>query len=298
LSLLSEIPFPLVDPILWDTGIADIKIRWYGVSYIVSFVLAGLVLHGLARRGRWPVAPERVVDVLFWGIVGVFVGGRLGYVFFYALGRYDFWQALKVWEGGMSFHGGLAGVVIAYAIYARRTGISIGALFDGLSLATPPGLFCVRLGNFVNAELYGRPWDGPLAMRFPNYEYGAWGDAAGWWAIHESGAQEPPGFWTELRHPSQLYEAFFEGLVLYLVLRWLLLGRGIGGGRIAGTFLVLYGVFRFGIEFVREPDKEVGLELFGVLTRGQALCALMVALGLFVLWRCARSPRRAAAPVE
>lgn len=298
MSLLSEIPFPLVDPILWDTGFAGIKIRWYGVSYIVSFLLAGLVLHGLARRGRWPVAPERVVDVLFWGIVGVFVGGRLGYVLFYALGRYDFWQVLKVWEGGMSFHGGLAGVVIAYAIYARKAGISGAALFDGLSVATPPGLLCVRLGNFVNAELYGRPWDGPWAMRFPNYESGAWSDASGWWAIHRSGAAEPYGFWTELRHPSQLYEAFFEGVVLYLILYWLLVRRGVGGGRIAGAFLLLYGVFRFGIEFVREPDKEFGLELFGVLTRGQSLCFLMIGLGLFVLWRCSRSARREAATFE
>jgi phosphatidylglycerol:prolipoprotein diacylglycerol transferase len=292
---LAEIPYPLIDPILLDLG--ALKVRWYGVSYIVAFVLAALVLRGLARRGRFPVAPDRVVDFLFWGILGVFLGGRLGYVLFYGLSQdYDGWQILKVWEGGMSFHGGLAGVVIAYALYARVTRTSPGALFGGLSLATAPGLGAVRLGNFVNAELYGRPWDGPWAMRFPRYDDERWGrDPAGWWRIHESGAPEPVGFWTDPRHPSQLYEALAEGLVLYLVMRWLVLGRGWSGGRVAGAFLVLYGLFRFGLEFLREPDLGIGLEWFGLFTRGQALCTLMIAVGALVLWRCARLEARARA---
>lgn len=282
MPLLAELPYPLIDPIIVHIG--DQGVRWYGVSYIVAFLLAGWVLHGLARRGLWPVPAERVMDVLFWGILGVFVGGRVGYVLFYGLSLgYDLPQALRVWDGGMSFHGGLLGVVIAYLLYARKKGISKGQLFDGLALATAPGLGVVRLGNFVNAELYGRVTDAGIGMRFPRYEGGPWSGPNGWWQIYESGAPEPYGFWTEPRHPSQLYEAFAEGLVLFLLLRWLLVRRGVGGGRIAASFLMGYGVLRFGIEFFREPD--VGIPLLGFITRGQQLCLGMVAVGAYMFWR-------------
>ncbi len=286
---LAELTYPRIDPILFQIG--DLKVRWYGLSYVLSFVAAWLVLRGLARRGRWPVPAERVADVLFWGILGVFVGGRLGWVAFYGLSMPDWsWaKTLKVWEGGMSFHGGLLGVIVAYWIYAARLRIPRGELFDGLALATTPGLFLVRVANFVNAELYGRAWDGPWAMRFPIY------DAPGL-----SGPEQwvPGGPLTEPRHPSQLYEALGEGLLLFLALRWLLLRRGVGGGRIAGLFLVLYGLVRFGLEFVREPDKELGFVFLGFLTRGQQLCLGMVLSGLLVLALCGRGRARPTAPPE
>jgi phosphatidylglycerol:prolipoprotein diacylglycerol transferase len=281
---LAEIAYPIVRPVLVEIprflGVGPIKVRWYGVSYILAFVLAFLVLRYLAKRKRWPVAPDRVADVLFWGILGVFLGGRIGYVLFYALpqGRFDWGEIYQVWKGGMSFHGGLLGVVIAYWIYTARTGLPRGDFFDGLSLATAPGIFLVRAANFVNAELYGRPWDGPWAMSFPVYP------------------AERPEDWdgvtfTEPRHPSQIYEALGEGLLLFLVLHWLMMRRGWGGGKISGMFLVLYGLVRFLVEFVREPDAGIGFDLLGTITRGQVLCVAMMVLGLVTLARSGGKPR-------
>lgn len=256
-SVLGEVPYPRIDPVLVG------PVRWYGVSYIVAFGLAYLVLRGLARRGRWPVHPDRVGDVLFWGILGVFLGGRIGYMAFYAEDK-SFAEWFHVRSGGMAFHGGLAGVVIAYFVYALMHKIRFRDLLDGLALATAPGVFVVRLANFVNAELVGRPWDGPWAMKFPKYVIG-----------HE----ETFTWDTVARHPSQLYQALGEGLINFLVLRWLMLGRGWGGGRIACAFLVLYGGLRFVAEYFREPDPQLGFQWLG-MTRGQEFCAAMVVIGL------------------
>lgn len=282
MTTLAEIPFPPIDPIVFHVG--DLAVRWYGISYVLSFLAAALVLRGLARRGRWPVAPERVLDVLFWGILGVFLGGRIGWVLFY--GRYqsdwDWSKVYRVWEGGMSFHGGLAGVIVAYWVYAARQRVSRGALFDGLALATTPGLFFVRLANFVNAELWGTVTDVPWAVRFPDYYSGKGGPEA-WEA---NGSRWLP----DLRHPSQLYEGVVEGLLLFLVLRWLMLRLGVGGGRIAGLFLVLYGVLRFLLEYLREPDAGMGRQFLGMFSRGQELCLAMVAVGVVTLLLCARRP--------
>lgn len=282
---LAEIVYPRIDPIVFQIG--ELKVRWYGISYVLSFVAAYLVLRGLSRRGRWPVPVDRIADVLFWGILGVFLGGRLGWVLFYGMHTPDWsWsKVIRVWEGGMSFHGGLLGVIVAYWVYAARMRVPRGELFDGLALATTPGLVFVRLANFVNAELYGRPWAGPWAMRFPDYEAPGIRGPEHW---------VPGGPMTELRHPSQLYEALGEGVLLFVVLRWLMLRRGVGGGRIAGLFLVLYGLARFTIEFVREPDKDLGLTFLGFLTRGQQLCLGMVVAGLIVLALCGRRPAPAA----
>jgi phosphatidylglycerol:prolipoprotein diacylglycerol transferase len=282
-TTIAEIPYPRIDPILVRIG--DVPIRWYGLSYILAFVLAFLVLRTLSRRGRWPVPPDRVADVLFWGILGVFLGGRLGWILFYAIesGGFDWSHAYRVWEGGMSFHGGLLGVVVAYWIYTGRKRVPRGDFFDGLSLATPFGIFCVRMANFVNAELYGREWDGPWAMRFPRYPQGK------------------PELWdgshvTEPRHPSQVYEALIEGPILFAVLWWLGTRRGVGGGRISGWFLVLYGAGRFLVEFTREPDEGLGFVMLGFLSRGQQLCLAMIVAGLAVLWTCARRSRAPASP--
>jgi phosphatidylglycerol:prolipoprotein diacylglycerol transferase len=280
MGVLAEIAYPIIDPIVFTVG--PLKVRWYGISYLVAFVLAWVVLRGLSKRGRWPVPPDRVADVLFWGIVGVFLGGRLGYEIFYAVpqGTFQWSKIFHVWEGGMSFHGGLLGVIVAYWIYTGKKGLPRGDFFDGLSLATPLGIFSVRTANFVNAELYGRPWDGPWAMRFPDYP------------------DQHPELWdgrtfTSPRHPSQLYEALAEGLLLFAILRFLMLGLGWGGGRISGAFLVLYGFFRFVLEFFRMPDHG-RFALLDTFTSGQILCFGMIVAGVIVFARAAPRARPAA----
>ena len=285
---LAEIPYPRIDPDLLHLG--PITVRWYGVSYVVAFALAWLVLTGLARRKRWPVEPDRVADVLFWGILGVFLGARIGWIFFYGMQQptWRWTDAYKVWEGGMSFHGGLLGVILAYLIYVRRTKKPLGEFFDGLALATPLGIVCVRLGNFINAELYGRPWDGPWAMRFPRYE--AFDGPQGWEAAVAAGTPKP--LYTALRHPSQLYEALGEGLLMFFLLRWLMLRMGVGGGRIAGAFLMGYGTVRFFVEYAREPDSHLK-GVTGLFTRGQQLCLGMILAGLTLLVVCAVKKARA-----
>jgi len=284
-NLLAEITYPRINPILVEIG--SLKVRWYGVSYILAFALAFLVLRGLAKRGRWIVAPNKVLDVLFWGILGVFVGGRLGYFFFYGLSLgYEWHQVFEVWKGGMSFHGGLLGVIVAYWIYAKRMKVGRGVTFDGLALAAPLGLASVRLANFINAELPGRLWDGAWSMRFPLYDQ--FGGPDKWTAIQAKGLPDN-ALYGQLRHPSQLYELLGEGILLFLILRWLMIGRGWGGGRISAAFLVCYGVIRFVIEFFRQPDQGIGLG-FMDLSRGQLFCAGMIVAGVIV-WLMCKSPR-------
>ncbi|MGE0191346.1 MAG: prolipoprotein diacylglyceryl transferase [Planctomycetota bacterium] len=275
MSVLAEIAYPRIDPILVELG--DLKIRWYGVSYVLAFVFAYLVLRMLAKRGRLPVAVDRVADVLFWGVLGVFIGGRIGYVLFYMIpfGEFEWGKVIRVWDGGMSFHGGLLGVVLAYVLWARKARIPFGDLGDGLALATAPGLLTVRIANFINAELFGTVTDMPWGMRFPDYRQGP----ENWEAL---GKPMLPG----VRHPSQLYEAFAEGLLLYLVLRWLMLRKGLGGGRIAGVFLIGYGLIRFALEFVRLPDEQLGRYVFDLLTQGQLLSSVMIVLGVVTLVVC------------
>jgi phosphatidylglycerol:prolipoprotein diacylglycerol transferase len=206
-------------------------------------------------------------------------------VLFYQIPMGDFeWSRIyRVWEGGMSFHGGLLGVVIAYLVFAWRTRKPVGEMFDGLTLATPIGIFFVRVANFINAELYGRVWDGPWAMRFPDYENSC--------SVVDKRRICGPEFWEprklmldDLRHPSQLYEAFFEGLVMFAVCYWLMLRRGWGGGMVSGAFLMGYGGLRFLIEFTREPDQGLGFPYLDAFTQGQLLSLLMVLIGFVVFW--------------
>jgi phosphatidylglycerol:prolipoprotein diacylglycerol transferase len=284
---LAEIPYPRIDPDIVQLG--PVTVRWYGVSYILAFVLAYLVLRDLARRGRWPVAPERVADVLFWGILGVFFGGRIGWVLFYGIpggSVRTIWDAVTVWKGGMSFHGGLIGVIVAYWVYTKVKNLPRGAFFDGLTLATPLGILCVRLANFINAELPGRPWNGPWAMRFPQYTGNGFESPEAWRAAYAANPNDPRLF-TQLVHPSQLYEALGEGVLLFLVLRWLMLRKGLGGGRVAASFLVGYGVIRFALEFFREPDRDMGYVFLDTFTKGQVLSAFMVAAGVLTFVVCA-----------
>jgi len=247
--------YPSLDPVLIHFG--PIQIRWYGLMYVIAFSLAYVLLRRFGTRGNGDLGKEEVADLLGYCAVGVIAGARIGYCLFYDLPRYVQHPLgiFAVWEGGMSFHGGLAGAAVAGWIFARRRKKSLLMLGDlGVSVA-PVGLFFGRLGNFINAELYGRVTSVPWGMVFP-------------------GAGDQP------RHPSQLYEALLEGPFLFLIL-WFLRKRSLPRGVLFATFFLGYGVFRFVVEFFREPDAQLGFVL-GTLTMGQMLSAVMMAFGLFL----------------
>lgn len=249
--------YPHINPVLIHLG--PLEVRWYGLMYVIGFLLAYFILIKTSRREHYDLSKQEVGDLLTFCIVGVIVGARLGYCLIYNFSYY-FHQPLKVfavWEGGMSFHGGLIGAATAGWIYARRRKKSFLMIADLGALAAPLGLFFGRIGNFINGELYGRVTTVPWGMVFP-------------------GAGPLP------RHPSQLYEAFFEGVVLFLLLLWLSRKR-IPHGALMGTFLVGYGVFRFFLEFFRQPDPQLGFVL-GPFTMGQVLCSIMVVAGVALLW--------------
>ena len=265
---LLALPFPAIDPVLIQIG--PFAIRWYALAYIFGLVLGWQYLRWLVRRPGWQLTPEALDDLLLYVTLGVVLGGRLGYILFY---RPDFYltdplEILKVWQGGMSFHGGLLGVVAACALFARRRGIAILEVGDAIACAAPIGLFLGRLANFINGELWGRPSDVPWAMVFPG------------------GGPLP-------RHPSQLYEAALEGLLLFAVMTWFALRpRPPGGeGRLVGIFLIGYGIARSVAELFREPDAHLGF-LLGGLTMGQLLSLPMVLIGILLVVRShARAPR-------
>ena len=208
---------------------------------------------------RWTV--ESMDEFITWVIAGVVLGGRMGYVLFYNAGYYlsNPLKVFAVWEGGMSFHGGLIGVVIACWLFGRSHSLSLKEVGDFIAPLVPPGLFFGRIGNFINGELWGRYSDVPWAMRFP-------------------GAGGLP------RHPSQLYEAALEGLLLFVILWWYS-SKPRPAGCVSALFLLGYGIFRFLVEFVREPDVQLGFVALNWMSMGQLLCLPMMALGLFFLWQ-------------
>jgi phosphatidylglycerol:prolipoprotein diacylglycerol transferase len=250
---------PNIDPVAFSVG--PLAVRWYGLMYLVGFA-AGWWL-GLRRieKGLAPVTRQQFDDLLFMAVLGVILGGRLGYVLFYKPGYY-FAHPLEifaVWQGGMSFHGGLLGVILAMAFAARRHKVAFLRLMDFVAPLCPLGIAAGRLGNFINGELYGRVTDLPWGMVF-------------------RGAGDAP------RHPSQLYEFALEGLALFALLWWFS-ARPRPRGQVSALFLTGYGVFRFIAEFGREPDSFLGYLAFG-LTMGQWLSLPMIALGV---WLFARS---------
>ncbi len=259
--MYSGIPFPNIDPIALHLGI--IVIRWYSLAYIFGIVGAWLLARKMSERTNSVFTVLKIDDFLIWVTLGIVLGGRLGYVLFY--NAHYFYenplQIFAVWRGGMSFHGGLLGVVIATVLFARQKKISALAMGDILACVAPIGLFLGRLSNFANAELYGRithsvPW----AMIFP-------------------GAGKEP------RHPSQLYEAGLEGVVLFCILNtlwWFFPKIRNRNGFLFGLFLILYGIFRFGIEYTREPDLHLGL-IISSLSMGQVLCIPMILIGVWIL---------------
>ena len=262
-------PFPAFDPVALALG--PLVIRWYALAYLAGFVLGWRWCMALARQDARAPRPEFYDAFLTWAVLGVILGGRIGYVLFYNAAEYAAHplEAVQIWHGGMSFHGGMMGVILAAVLFTRRHRIPFFAFTDLLACVTPIGLGLGRLANFVNGELFGRVSDVPWAIIFPR------------------GGALP-------RHPSQLYEAGAEGLGLLLIL--FVLSRlpkvRKRRGTLSGAFLLLYGLMRFGIEFFREPDAQLGF-LFAGATMGQLLCAPMIAAGIVILVWAGRAHERA-----
>jgi phosphatidylglycerol---prolipoprotein diacylglyceryl transferase len=250
-----------LNPVLVHLG--PLEVHWYGVMYALSFIIGYYLICYLARKRGVPLDSDGVAELTGYLVAGVLFGGRLGYVLFYNLPYYlrHPAQIVSVWDGGMSFHGGLIGVIIAGLLFSRKTGIPFWSLTELVVPVAPLGLFFGRLGNFINGELWGRPSNVPWAMIFPRAPL-----------VH--GAMVP-------RHPSQLYEAILEGLVLFSVL-WIMAQRPRPKGVIFGTFLTLYGLFRCFVEFFRQPDPQLGY-IGGVITMGQFLSIPMILIGIAVI---------------
>ncbi|WP_210092733.1 prolipoprotein diacylglyceryl transferase [Ruegeria sp. HKCCSP346] len=288
--------FPDLSPELFSISLfgMEFALRWYALAYIAGILIAWrLAVVALRRPALWPadgppMKPGQLEDLVTWIILGVILGGRLGFVLFYQPGYYlsHPLEIVKVWQGGMAFHGGLLGVILASYLFARHHRIPALSLGDLVAYTVPPGLLLGRLANFVNAELWGRPSELPWAVIFPGFA-----------------AQDCPGVVAGMcaRHPSQLYEAALEGVLLGALLLWLVYRRGAfqQPGLIMGTFLAGYGASRFIVEFFRQPDAQfvspgnpLGLAWhvggYG-LTMGQILSLPMIALGLWFVLRAGRA---------
>ena len=252
-SLLTH---PNIDPIAFSIG--PLAVRWYGLMYLAGFAIGWWLGTGRIAKGQAPITRAQLDDLLFLVVLGVIFGGRLGYVLFYKPAYYAAHplEILAIWQGGMSFHGGLLGVMLAMVLAARRHKVDWLRLMDFIAPLIPPGIAAGRLGNFINAELPGRVTDVPWGMVFP-------------------GAGDAP------RHPSQLYQFALEGLALFALLWWFS-SKPRPRGQVSAMFLLGYGVLRFVAEFAREPDSFIGYLALG-LTMGQWLCLAMIAAGAALL---------------
>lgn len=255
---MAALTYPMIDPVMFRLG--PFAVRWYGLAYVAGFIAGALVLRWLARRWDVGLSDDDVATTLLWGAVGLLVGARLGYELFYGFDRVraDPLSIFRVWEGGMSFHGGLIGLIVAGLLLAPRLGIPFLRLADMVAVGAPIGIFFGRVANFINAELWGRVTDLPWGMVFP-------------------GAGPLP------RHPSQLYEALLEGVLLFACMLWLA-RRKRPEGYLLGTFLALYAMARFLVEFAREPDAHLGTVL-GPLSMGQILTTPVFVAGVWLLLR-------------
>jgi phosphatidylglycerol:prolipoprotein diacylglycerol transferase len=246
-----------IDPVALDLGF--IQIHWYGVMYLIGFAAALTLGNYRADQVDSGWTREQVSDFIFWGAVGVVLGGRFGYVLFYNFDQFlasPLWL-FKVWEGGMSFHGGLLGVMTALFLFGRKNAKSFAQMGDFVAPLVAIGLGAGRIGNFIGGELWGRATDVSWAVVFPKIDQFA-------------------------RHPSQLYEAFLEGVVMFVIL-WLYSSKKRPSFAVSGLFLVLYGSFRSFVELFREPDAHIGFVAFGWLTKGQLLSLPMVLIGLVII---------------
>lgn len=270
--------YPEIDPVAVSIGaftiagktLGPFAIHWYGLMYLFGFAAGWALAYRRAKNRPMVVEARQVEDLTFYSAMGLVLGARIGYILFY---NFQAWMSdplliFRVWEGGMSFHGGLIGYAIAMLLFAQRHGKNFFDLVDFVAPFACPGLFFGRIGNFIGGELYGRAADVPWAMIFP---------------------KDPTGL---PRHPSQLYEAFLEGLVLFVILYWFS-SKPRPRAAVIGLFLLLYGAFRFTVEFFREPDAHISYDLFGWVTRGQILCVPMILIGAGILiWTYRREPKR------
>lgn len=249
--------YPLIDPVAFDLGM--IKIHWYGLMYLFGFLVGYALAVWRIQQGYFVLTKEQMADFLGWVALGVIFGGRAGYMLFYQLRHLidEPLSLLFVWEGGMSFHGGLLGVIAVTYWFAIKNQIKPLDLGDDLAPLVPIGLGFGRVGNLIGGELWGRPTDLPWGVVFP------------------SGGQVP-------RHPSQLYECMLEGVLLFIILWWFS-SSPRRRGQVTGLFLCGYGVFRFLVEFVREPDVHIGFIWLNWLTMGQLLTVPMILIGLCLL---------------
>ena len=260
--MLPLIAFPMIDPVAIQIG--PLGIRWYALAYIAGIVCAWQLSRRLMVAKPAVATPVQMDDFITWATLGIIIGGRLGYVLFYRPGYYIFnpWEIPMVWQGGMAFHGGALGVIVAAWLFCRGQKLSPLGFGDRVAVGVPIGLFFGRIANFVNAELYGRPSDAPWAMVFPT---------------------DPAGL---PRHPSQLYQAGLEGVALFAVMLALFAVPGLRARRgfLTGALIAGYGVARIAGEFFRQPDAHLGF-LFVGATMGQMLSIPMILIGAFLMWR-------------
>ena len=261
------LPFPNIDPTLFKIGPA--QIRWYGLMYLFGFLASYFLIRRQRQARRIGLQEAKLQDLILFLALGLVIGARIGYILFYqfpSLGGYlrNPLEIIAIWHGGMSFHGGLVGTLFAGMLFCRWRQLPFWEVADTVIVTAPIGLLLGRIGNFINGELFGRPSSAPWAMVFP------------------AGGPEP-------RHPSQLYEAVLEGLLLFVVL-WMLKDLRFRRGAMVCLFLGGYGILRFTVEFFREPDTQIGL-FWGMLSMGQLLCLAMIFAAL-ILWLLL--PRRAA----
>jgi len=275
--------YPQIDPVIFRIG--PLAIRWYGLMYLLAFGSAWWLGKRRARQPWSPVKPEQIDDLVFYGALGAVLGGRIGSVIFYNFDSFlqNPVYLFKIWEGGMSFHGGFIGVLVAMDVYRRKLGCRFWELTDFIAPLVPLGLAAGRLGNFINAELWGAPGNVP-------------------WAMKLSCQQFPPDRYIDFagplcltaRHPTQLYEMLFEGIFLFTAL-WLISARQRAVMTVSGWFLLLYGMARCGVEMIRLPDAHIGyLMNTDWLTRGIVLSLPMIIVGLVLLVLAKRGAGNAA----
>ena len=248
------IQYPQIDPIIFTIG--PVAVRWYGLMYVIGFAAAWWLARHRAAKPNSGWKPVDVDDLIFFCAVGVIVGGRIGWVLFYGFNEFlnDPLMLVKIWKGGMSFHGGLLGVIAAAILFAKRRGRLVGDVWDFVAPLPAIGLFTGRIGNFINGELWGKPTDVPWAF------------------VYEGVAL----------HPSQLYEALLEGIATFIIV-WVYSAKPRPRWAVSGLFLLCYGVFRFAVEFVRVPDAHRGYLLWGWVTEGQLLSAPMIVGGAWLM---------------
>ena len=252
---------PSIDPIIISLGFIDI--RWYSIAYILAFVLGSILIKQFNRKSYNSLSNVQIDRFFIWAVIGVIIGGRIGYVLFYQTNLLFLkpFYIFEIWKGGMSFHGGLIGIIFSIYLFSIKNSLKFFYLADLVSIVAPIGLFLGRISNFINTELYGRVTDFPFAIIYPQID-------------------------NNPRHPSQLYESFFEGIVLFFILfvyfnsnskKFLI-------GNISALFLIIYSIFRFLIEYLREPDLHLGL-FFNYFSIGQLLCIPLFFAGLIILFR-------------